>query len=181
VRFPRHVCDSQKPIRTLHRGFPRSAPREKGTRVEAEKSPAPIWVLVVSPLPELAAPIAAVLKSLGGSPVCVSSAEDAVRVLRGHRVDLMVVDHMLPGVNGAEFIARLRASRRSDLRSVPIIGFAGKLGTERDMMAAGATCFVEKGARSSGLAKAFQWIVEVYGCVPAERDRKPRQDVTPLP
>jgi CheY-like chemotaxis protein len=149
--------------------------------MELGNAPDPIRVLVVSPLPEIAAPVAALLKAFGASPLCMANAEDAVRVLRDHRVDVIVVDHVLPGITGAEFISRLRMSRRSDLRSLPIIGVAGRLGTEREMMAAGATCFVQKNARSLGLVKACRWVLEVYGRAPASRERTPSQDTTPPP
>lgn len=52
----------------------------------------------------------AVLKEHGFTPISVSSGEDALSLLDSHHVDLIILDLMMPGIDGYEVTRRLRES-----------------------------------------------------------------------
>jgi CheY-like chemotaxis protein len=54
----------------------------------------------------------------------VGSAEDALAALETHRFDCMVVDLVLPGLDGVSLIADLK--HRHEFRDLPIVVFTGK-------------------------------------------------------
>jgi two-component system alkaline phosphatase synthesis response regulator PhoP len=77
---------------------------------------------------------------------CVGSGEEALRAVRRHLPDLIVLDLMLPAVDGLEVCRRLKADART--RDVPIIMLTAK-GEESDMIAG-----LDKGA-DDYIAKPF--------------------------
>jgi CheY-like chemotaxis protein len=59
------------------------------------------------------------LKQAGYEPTCVSSAEDGLRTIAVTAPALIVVDLLMPGMDGLEFINRVR--QMPDLSGVPVI------------------------------------------------------------
>jgi DNA-binding NtrC family response regulator len=49
----------------------------------------------------------AVLQDLGHSVIEVPSAEDALRVLQGEQVDMLITDHAMPGMTGAQLVGEV--------------------------------------------------------------------------
>jgi CheY-like chemotaxis protein len=122
---------------------------------------ADVRVLVVEDDPGATAVITRVLERCGASATCVSSGEDALRlVVQGDCVDVALVDHRLPGMTGTELTGRVRMAPSA--RPVPVIGMSGAPAA-REMMSAGARCFVRKPADPAALVKAVRWAVRVYG------------------
>jgi CheY-like chemotaxis protein len=78
------------------------------------------------------APATTVLRQAGYEVECASSGEEALRLLESARPDLVLLDLMMPGMGGLEFLRRLRADTR--WAAVPVIvlsaGSDGAQGTE---------------------------------------------------
>ena len=74
----------------------------------------------------------------------VSNAEDGIELARSRRPDLVLMDVQLPGMDGVEALARLRAE--PDAGEIPIVAltaFAMKDDRER-FLAAGFDAYIEK-------------------------------------
>jgi two-component system phosphate regulon response regulator PhoB len=86
-------------------------------------------ILVVEDEPAIQTLIATNLKRAGYSVVTALDGETALRLVNEALPDLILLDWMLPGMNGLELARRLRADPRS--RLVPIIMLTAR-GDERD-------------------------------------------------
>jgi len=78
--------------------------------------PGPARVLVVEDEPKLAALLADYLRAAGHDPECVADGNEALRAWTERRHDLVLLDLMLPGLDGLSLCRQLRA-----LASVPIV------------------------------------------------------------
>ncbi len=78
--------------------------------------PLPARVLVVEDEPKLAALLADYLRAAGHEPECVARGDQALVAWQARRHDLVLLDLMLPGLDGFEVCRRLRAES-----AVPIL------------------------------------------------------------
>jgi two-component system response regulator BaeR len=78
--------------------------------------PGPARVLVVEDEPKLAALLADYLRTAGHEVECVADGRDALQAWTERRHDLVLLDLMLPGLDGLSLCRRLRA-----LTGVPIV------------------------------------------------------------
>ncbi|MDP3612095.1 MAG: response regulator, partial [Rubrivivax sp.] len=78
--------------------------------------PGPARVLVVEDEPKLAALLADYLRAAGHEPECVADGNEALQAWTERRHDLVLLDLMLPGLDGLSLCRQLRA-----LTSVPIV------------------------------------------------------------
>lgn len=78
--------------------------------------PSPARVLVVEDEPKLAALLADYLRAAGHEPECVADGHDALQSWTTRRHDLVLLDLMLPGLDGLSLCRQLRA-----MTAVPII------------------------------------------------------------
>jgi len=83
-------------------------------------------ILVVEDDPRLAATLERVLKAEGHDVECAPDGTDALRRARERSVDLVVLDLMLPGLDGISVCKRLRATS-----AVPILMLTALGGTEQ--------------------------------------------------
>jgi two-component system, OmpR family, alkaline phosphatase synthesis response regulator PhoP len=84
------------------------------------------------------------LRKEGYEVTCVSTGEDALASVRARRPDLIVLDLMLPGVDGLEVCRRLQAD--AGTRAIPIVMLTAK-GEEADVVTGlelGAADYVTK-------------------------------------
>ena len=102
------------------------------------------------------------LRTQGYDPVCAGSAEDALRVALTDGADLALVDQFLPGLCGASLVRWLRASATTQIRAMPVIGMSMTRRSERDLVAAGAVCFLEKPLDDGRLKRALDWTASIY-------------------
>src|SRR6185503_11589781 len=72
--------------------------------------PMSIRVLVVDDNEVFRRPLQRALEAAGFEVVAVSSAEDALEVLHGSTVDVLLTDHRLPGMDGVQLITRIKAT-----------------------------------------------------------------------
>jgi CheY-like chemotaxis protein len=119
-------------------------------------------VLLVDDSDVLRKLVAGLLAEHGFVPVEAESAEQALRVALTDPPDIAIVDQHLPGLSGAHLVQQLRASGEERLRTLPVIGLSGRVWAERDLMAAGACCFVRKPVEVPALVHALRWALEVY-------------------
>ena len=66
-------------------------------------------VLVVDDDQDLAQAIAAVLQYAGFHPLVACNGQDGMGMAREHKPDLILLDIMMPGMDGSEMMIRLRA------------------------------------------------------------------------
>ena len=69
-----------------------------------------IRVLVVDDNEVFRRPLQRALEAAGFEVVAVPSAEDALEVLDGSPVDVLLTDHRLPGMDGVQLITRIKAT-----------------------------------------------------------------------
>ncbi|HEY6134751.1 MAG TPA: response regulator [Rubrivivax sp.] len=91
--------------------------------------PGPARVLVVEDEPRLAALLADYLRAAGHEPECVADGRDALQAWSARRHDLVLLDWMLPGLDGLSLCRQLRA-----LTNVPIVMLTAR-GDEADRLA----------------------------------------------
>jgi two-component system, OmpR family, response regulator len=70
-------------------------------------------LLVVEDEPFLRKAVAASLRFLGFRVTAVENGTDALRLARSHPFDPLVLDVMLPGIDGFEIVRRLRGTNRA--------------------------------------------------------------------
>jgi CheY-like chemotaxis protein len=70
--------------------------------------------------------------------VATADAEQGLAVLRERRVDILVTDLSLPGMNGYELVAKVRSD--AALRTVPIVCLSGYGGLAHEQRARAAGC-----------------------------------------
>ena len=101
-------------------------------------------VLVVDDEREILELVEYNLKNEGFAVTCVATGEDALRAARLKAPDLIVLDLMLPGVDGLEVCRRLKSDDAT--RGIPIVMLTAK-GSEADIVAGlelGAADYVTK-------------------------------------
>lgn len=73
--------------------------------------PAKKSILVVDDEPNILSMIAAALTSFGYEVKCARDAFDAMRLFRQRSWDAVITDRMMPGLNGEDLAAQIRAHR----------------------------------------------------------------------
>jgi len=68
----------------------------------------------------------------GYTVICAASGEDAHRIINSEKIDLLVLDLMLPGMDGLELTRRLKSDPQT--QSLPIVMLSAK-GEEADIVA----------------------------------------------
>jgi two-component system, NtrC family, sensor kinase len=101
-------------------------------------------VLIIDDSPTFRAELQATLESSGYTVVTASTGEDGLRAAVAARPAVIVVDGILPGIDGATVIRRIRAD--AALRSTPCILLTGSedRSGELDALDAGADAYVRK-------------------------------------
>jgi two-component system, cell cycle response regulator DivK len=104
----------------------------------------PALVLIVEDNPRNLKLVRDLLDYSGYRTLAVSNAEEGIALARSRRPDLVLMDVQLPGMDGVEALARLRAE--PDAGGIPIVAltaFAMKDDRER-FLAAGFDAYIEK-------------------------------------
>lgn len=81
-------------------------------------------ILVVEDEPDLLESVVYTLRKDGLRPIAAANGEDALRLVRDERPDLVLLDLMLPGMDGLEVCRRLRSSEET--ARIPIIMVTAK-------------------------------------------------------
>ena len=89
-------------------------------------------ILVVEDEPAIQELVACNLELAGHRALRAESAEQAMQMIREQLPDLIVLDWMLPGINGVEFARRLRSDKRT--QAIPLIMLTARA-DEQDKLA----------------------------------------------
>lgn len=84
------------------------------------------------------------IKRLGHATAAASNGEEAIEVLRAHRVDLVLLDMLMPKMGGAEFIRRMRAMPGYERLPVLVVSSEGNPEMEEALRGAGVSAFLKK-------------------------------------
>ncbi len=103
-----------------------------------------ITVLIVDDSPTYREELRAALEAAGYNALIATSGEEGLHMAADHRPDAILVDGLLPGIDGATVIRRLRLDVA--LRGVPCVLMTASEGSESELLAldAGADAFVRK-------------------------------------
>ncbi len=104
-------------------------------------------------------PLEFILREEGFAPVTAVDGEDGLAKIEGDRPDLIVLDVMMPGMDGFDVCRRVRSDPR--FSSIPVILLTAK-GQENDCergRAAGATDFMSKPYSPSELLRRVREIL----------------------
>jgi CheY-like chemotaxis protein/nitrogen-specific signal transduction histidine kinase len=96
----------------------------------------------------------AILAELGHHAEFIGQGEAAPERLEQGRFDAVLMDMVLPGINGVEAIRRIRALQ-GPLGRIPVIGISGRSEDEAASRAAGADIFLVKPVSPRALATAL--------------------------
>ena len=94
------------------------------------------------------------LVELGLEPVPCGSADRALLELERLRPAACVVDHVMPGMTGAELVRAIRTHRNPELRWVHVV--AASMGTAQEVVDAGANAGLTKPVTLDGLRAALR-------------------------
>jgi CheY-like chemotaxis protein len=79
-------------------------------------------ILIVDDQVDACRPLALLMRHLGHRGVCVYSGEDALAYLRAQKPDLMILDVMMPGMDGLEVLRHVRNDPNT--RHLPVVMFS---------------------------------------------------------
>jgi two-component system, NtrC family, response regulator len=120
----------------------------------ATEGSGPVRVLVVDDKPEMAEMIADDLNERGYEGVPVSSGREAIDILKTQRIDILVTDVRMPGMDG---FAVLEASHDLDpSRPVILMTAFGAIDTAMRAFEVGAFQYLMKPFRLDALAKVLE-------------------------
>jgi CheY-like chemotaxis protein len=122
-------------------------------------------VLVVDDEPDSCRALMLLVRQLDYGAECVASGPDALRLLREHPAELVLLDWMMPDMNGRQVLEAIRSERRFD--QVPVIVFTALSDpvVRREALAAGAQDLVVKGHFDEVIAAVRKYV----GAARAER------------
>jgi len=125
-----------------------------GADGEVFNSTRPLRLLSVEDNPFGRVVLNAILTELGHQAEFIGQGEAAPERLAQGAFDAVLMDMVLPGINGIEAITRIRALQ-TPLGGVPIIGISGRSEDEAAARAAGADIFLVKPVSPRALATAL--------------------------
>lgn len=88
--------------------------------------------------------MAATIRMLGHEPQIANSAAKALALIDSTPPDLVLLDLMMPGMNGLEMLTQLRASPGNSQPPVVVITAGGEYDIEDRVMEAGGTACLQK-------------------------------------
>ncbi len=119
----------------------------------------PSRILVVDDNEVLRTLLSQVLEHAGYDVITAESGSAALDVAAGDPPDLCLVDHVMPGMSGADLISALRAASDPRLRAMPAIGFSAHDGAEEALLRAGAVMALRKPLGEATLLEAVRRVL----------------------
>lgn len=136
-------------------------------------------ILVVDDVPANVTVLSKIVQILGHEPIPAAGGEEAVERARAARPDLVLMDVMMPGVDGIEATRRLKAD--PDTRLVPVVIVTALTDSDARKRAAeaGADDFMTKPVDALELSlriRSFLAVKRTYDELEASRARASQQD-----
>lgn len=97
---------------------------------------------------------------------CAASADQALEILKQHKIDLAVLDASMPVLDGVQFL-RILHRKHPDLKKVILTGHATEE-KRSECLANGAELFIEKPRSADGLKSVFVMLDELITWQPRE-------------
>lgn len=100
-----------------------------------------------------------IVKTKGHQPVSVNNSTDAVEAANSNNPDLILLDIMMPGINGIQLCKMFQSI--PELKHIPVIivSALNDIGSKKDAFKAGAKDFITKPLRPTELnQKIMCWI-----------------------
>jgi two-component system alkaline phosphatase synthesis response regulator PhoP len=99
----------------------------------------------------------AMLDIMGFNPVATSGGEEALAILATQRADVILLDYMMPGMNGIEFFKKVRAA--NETAAIPVIMVTARqdIDAMKEAHAAGVDFFKTKPIGFEQLEKILQF------------------------
>jgi two-component system, sensor histidine kinase len=132
----------------------KAAPAADSKTEAALGAASPLRLLSVEDNPFGRVVLNAMLTELGHQAEYIGRGEDAPGRLAQSGFDAVLMDMVLPGINGVEAIRRIRALK-PPLGAIPVIGISGRAEDEAAARAAGADAFLVKPVSPRALATAL--------------------------
>jgi DNA-binding response OmpR family regulator len=123
----------------------------------------PYLVLLVEDEPDSAELMSYILE-LDGFLVCTArSGDEGLRLVGESAFDLILLDVMLPGLDGFDVCRRLREDPRTS--AIPVAFISARTRDEDRLagMAAGADLYLAKPITRAALTSAVQWLLDLRG------------------
>lgn len=103
------------------------------------------------------------LSSDGFHVFSASSGDEALAILKSNRVNLVLLDVMMPGKSGLEVLKEIRTGSNKSIHDIPVMMITAKSSTDDiDVaLATGATSYVVKPFRSTTIREKVRTILEL--------------------
>lgn len=96
------------------------------------------------------------LKRLGHGTEVASDGEEALNILRRQRIDMVLLDMLMPRMGGAEFLRRARAMPGYETLPVLIVSSEADEEQEQALVSAGASGFMKKPALPQAMVEMLK-------------------------
>lgn len=87
-------------------------------------------ILIIDDDADLTFTIEAILKYAGFEAIIANDGQTGINQSRTHQPDLILLDIMMPGMNGADFIKKLKAD--NSLKNIPVLFLTGLVDFESE-------------------------------------------------
>lgn len=106
--------------------------------------------------------ISTILKKAGHEPITASSGEEGLEILKKERPDLILLDVMMPGLNGHAICKKIKKNK--EYKSIPVAMLTVKSGDE-DKLKSLEDCTAEwhiaKPVEKEKLVEVVNWLLNV--------------------
>lgn len=116
-------------------------------------------VLIVENDPKSALELNGILVKKGFEVAAVSSARDALQELEKAKVEVIISDIVMPGMDGMEPLNNVKTNF-PEIRMLMITGHSGKYGKE-SVMEAGADGFISKPFKNIEITRTIQKLIDI--------------------
>jgi len=151
-------------LRLRHFANGNGRPSVRSMQVASHSMPAGSTALVVSASAPVASIVSQLIQGWGASVKTVGSVEDALDFLRSRRVDVIVLDSLLPGLDCGDLCQALSRSQTESRPSVLLLGQDPTCSDAHAAIAAGADDFVQKPFRAQELRARLVGLLEHKLC-----------------
>lgn len=118
-------------------------------------------IMIVDDEPDMVSVVRAMLKRGGYSVMQAYSGRECLDKITGEKPDLILMDVMMPGINGFEATKKIKEDPKT--KDIPVVMLTAK--TSKDAKLEGfqnSLCdgYIEKPVKMQDLLKVVQWILE---------------------